>query len=86
MKEELKLKRNRYFTDKGNHTCALNFKTLEVCEYYRTYRFGTIETCVMADDSKDILYRRNSDGDTLIPGAWCPLSITKFPRKGTLNE
>jgi len=30
-------------------TCAIDFRTQEFCQFYRTRRFGTVETCQFAD-------------------------------------
>ena len=65
----------------GRPSCACDFATGEVCQYYRTQRFGTHETCILAPEEGRygaILQRRtDSNGvpknGTLIPGDWCPL-------------
>lgn len=65
----------RYTDQQGNPTCATNFETGEICEFYRTQRLGTHETCLFSDPDRRYqthLKRRISskgiEGDgTLIP-------------------
>lgn len=72
----------RYRDKDGNHTCATDFKTGEVCEFYRTQRMGTWETCLFSPADglpyHESMQRRTDeeagpDMGTLIPGAWCPV-------------
>lgn len=43
--------RFKVYRDKeGNPACVSNFEMGDVCEFYRTYRFGFNETCVFAPD------------------------------------
>lgn len=65
----------RYTDPDGNPTCAASFKTGEVCQFYRTQRLGTHETCLFAPESKGVhekTERRGNKG-SLIPQATCPL-------------
>jgi hypothetical protein len=68
-----------YFDSDGNRTCATNFENGSVCEYYRTQRFGTRETCVFAPREKkyaEQIRRRGDDGKgMLIPPDWCPIVV-----------
>lgn len=79
MSQEYVSLRFKVYRDKnGNMTCASNFETGDVCEFYRTYRFGCNETCVFAPDEgykgrPEDLERRNDGMGTLIPGNYCPL-------------
>lgn len=78
MKEKVSLEFERFRDSDGNSTCAYNFHTGEVCEFYRTQRFGSNETCLFAPESYkgigETLDRRGEDKlGTLIPGEWCPL-------------
>jgi len=60
----------RYRDRDGEPTCAADFLSHEVCEYYATSHFGTHEHCVLEANVQ--LVRRKLLG-TLIPGYWCPL-------------
>lgn len=65
------------FFDEGDRqpTCAINFSTHEHCQFYRTARFGSYETCLFAPEENErpgLLERRPNKGG-LIPGEWCPL-------------
>ena len=66
-----------FFDSDGNRTCAKDFKSGKVCAYYRTQRFGTIETCAFAPEQKkyaEQLQRRGNEGEgSLIPAKWCPI-------------
>jgi len=66
-----------YFDADGNRTCASNFKDGSFCKFYRTQRYGTIETCAFAHKQNkyaDQLQRRGENGiGSLIPGDWCPI-------------
>lgn len=78
MKETVQLTVNRYRTSEGKPTCACDFSKNEVCEFYRTQRFGMSETCLFAPDSyngyKENMNREGKDQlGFLIPGSWCPL-------------
>ena len=56
----------------GKPCCAANFKTGEVCPFYRTRTFGTKEICIFNDDV--LLRRRGEFGlGTLVPFAGCPV-------------
>jgi hypothetical protein len=76
-KETVTIKHTVYRDNDGNPTCAMNFENGEVCEFYRTYKFGFCETCVFAPDvwnGLPITLDRRDDGlGTLIPGSFCPL-------------
>ena len=72
----------RYRDAAGNPTCAVDFETGDVCQFYRTQRLGTGETCVFAETGTHSKYADNMDRrdgvqgpgmGTLIPGAWCPV-------------
>ena len=80
--EKVMIEYTRFRDTNGQPTCACNFGTGEVCDFYRVQRFGANETCLFAPDSGGglwvILVRRDAfDGvagqGSLIPGAWCPL-------------
>ena len=80
--EKVMIEYTRYRDSLGTPTCACNFQTGEVCEFFRLQRFGTQETCLFAPDNDGgiaaPLFRRlGSQGvvgnGTLIPGEWCPL-------------
>ena len=83
MKEEIKISFVRYRDSEGRPTCATNFETGEVCQFYRTQRFGCNETCIFAEENhrgigKNMMrrnsLRENTPGDgTLIPLKECPL-------------
>lgn len=72
----------RYRDKAGNPTCAVDFETGDVCQFYRTQRLGTGETCVFAETGAHSKFADNMerrDGvqgpgmGTLIPGDWCPV-------------
>ena len=46
-KKTITLKIDKYFTDDGKHTCALNFKTGDVCKFHGTKRMGTLDVCLL---------------------------------------
>ena len=80
MKEKITVEYERFRDFNGMPTCAANFQTGEVCQFYRTQRMGCHETCLFVPDRdanfKGILPRlkRRKDGiGTLIPASWCPL-------------
>ena len=57
------------FTDPhGNHTCASNFETNEICMFYGTSHFGTKEVCLATGQP----IGRIKDGFT-IPVEGCPM-------------
>jgi hypothetical protein len=63
-----------YVDKQGAPTCASNFETGEVCIFYRTTKFGAIETCSFADNSgryASPLERKNNGEGSLIPGKFC---------------
>lgn len=75
-----------FFDPEGNRTCAKDFQTGKVCKYYRTQKFGVLETCAFAPDGHkgylETLRRRGTDGSLygngmgyLIPGDWCPIEV-----------
>jgi len=70
-----------YHDSDGNMTCAKDFSTGEVCEFYRSQRFGTEETCLFAPSSvrySTTLKRRGDNGlGSLIPGDWCPIKVSE---------
>lgn len=61
-----------YKDDDGNPCCAKQFGTGEVCIFYRTAKFGLIETCAFLDTHVS-LKRRNEGIGTLIPCDKCIL-------------
>lgn len=61
----------RYRDSKGNPTCAKNFPKGEVCQFYRTARLGTEETCVFANGFE--MERRDEGKGYLIPLDNCPI-------------
>lgn len=64
----------RYFDKDDQPTCAINFKTGQVCIYYRTVRFGCSDTCIWFENPSSTYLRRRDKGDgSLIPHADCPL-------------
>ncbi len=63
------IKTQYLITEDGDHTCALDFRTGIVCEFYRTERYGTVDTCVFAG-AKEFLIRKDGTG-YLVPGRWC---------------
>ena len=83
-REDCKIDTVRFRDKEGNPTCAFNFYSANCyCEFYRTQKFGTDETCLFAPPGYKNTYmgeslerRKNENGDhlgTLIPGKWCPL-------------
>ena len=76
MKEQVTLTFDRYRDELGNPTCACNFTTGEVCEFYMTQRFGFDETCLHNGLTETMKRRDSPEGKGLgylIPGDWCPL-------------
>lgn len=85
MKKKVSIKVIAYFDNSKKPTCATDFRAGDVCQFYRTQRYGSNETCVFAPESeiswKGMLpsMRRRKDksgkdgNGTLIPGKWCPL-------------
>jgi hypothetical protein len=74
MKESISIKMTRIKDVDGNATCSCSIN--ETCEFFRTQRVGTIETCIFAPNDKRFstpLDRRKNGIGTLIPGVWCPL-------------
>lgn len=66
----------RYRDDDGNPTCAADFQNGRVCIFYRTQKFGCLETCVFADVDgwRRMPTRRRKGGEgTLVPLPTCPL-------------
>ena len=72
----------RYRDAAGNPTCAVDFETGDVCQFYRTQRMGVGETCVFAETASNSKYADNMmrrdgpqgpDMGSLIPGDWCPV-------------
>ena len=65
-----------YRDPEGNPTCARDFETGAVCQFYRTQRLGCHETCVFAAPSHkgitQAMERRGKLG-FLIPLPNCPL-------------
>lgn len=63
----------------GEPTCALDFRTGDVCRFYRSQRMGGNETCDFAPigDHRGYTEQMDRRGDggmgTLIPGHWCPV-------------
>ena len=62
---------------RGSPMCATDFNNGKVCQFYRTQRFGTIETCLFAPPgyrgmSESLPRSKNGQG-VLIPGGWCPI-------------
>ena len=76
MKETVTLEVVRYRDDSGQPTCAVNFDTGENCEFYRTQRMGTSETCIFAPEAgkhSAAMSRREFGLGSLEPGNWCPI-------------
>jgi hypothetical protein len=76
MREKITIDLYRLRDNEGNPTCIYNIGTKEVCEYYRTQRFGTWSTCIFAPIvQRGLGEHLESRGElgTLIPGKWCPL-------------
>jgi hypothetical protein len=80
--EKISIEYTRFRDINGQPTCACNFGTGEVCEFFRVQRFGSNETCLFAPDRGGglgvALFRRTDSkgvvgNGCLIPGAWCPL-------------
>jgi hypothetical protein len=74
MKESAMINTFRYIVD-GEQTCAENFVTGDFCEFLRTRRFGTHDTCLF-DPNADELERHPGLGFT-IPWTGCPLKEKK---------
>ena len=76
-KETVQVPLTRVRDANGQPSCACSFETGEICDFYRTQRFGFNETCLFAPDTLNgigsILQRRKNGEGTLIPGNWCPL-------------
>lgn len=70
------IKIDAYKDNQGNPCCARDFSTGEVCQFYRTVKFGCTDTCVFAEDG-DHLWRRKGGDGTLIPIKNCPVWKTK---------
>jgi len=47
MKKIVILKFTKYYTNDNKHTCALNFKTGDVCAFHGTRRMGTVDVCLI---------------------------------------
>lgn len=84
-KEEVALPVSRYRDREGNPTCAVDFRSGEVCPYLMGSNFGTREHCfwdLKRSESRKypLLKRRHGvtgPGDgTLIPQSKCPLWAT----------
>ena len=78
MQEKVNIECVRYKDKENNPTCACNFETGEVCQFYRTQRFGCNETCLFASEINyrgltEIIHRRGNGQGTLIPLENCPL-------------
>ena len=75
--EIISLPVKRYKDDQGNPTCAVDFETGEVCQFYITQRFGCHEGCLLSEQHKgpfQAMHRRGNDGGgTLIPLKDCPV-------------
>jgi len=75
MKEVFDLPVLRYRSKDNDITCAANFKTGEVCQFYMTSNFGTKELCFFDEDNR--LFRRDhvtgKGHGSLIPCKKCPL-------------
>ena len=66
----------RYYDADGNPTCAADFPTGKVCQFYTTQRFGCNETCLFAGNFgkyRETLGRRKGGDGTLIPINSCPV-------------
>ena len=61
-----------YIDKEGNPSCANNFNTGEVCEFYLTSNFGTKEHCFFAKDGS-LLERRALGLGSLIPSRYCKI-------------
>ena len=64
-----------YRDREGNPTCAKDFTTGAVCQFYRTQRMGCHETCVFAENAGRYAASmlRRGDIGSLIPLNTCPL-------------
>jgi hypothetical protein len=75
-KELSTIRVTKYRDDLGRPTCALNFKTGDVCEFFRTQRFGTIDTCLFAEQQykyRESQLRYNNGNGHTIPLNNCPI-------------
>ena len=74
--EYIKTMQTTAYVDKdGFPTCANDFTTGKVCEFYRTKKMGCLEVCLF--DLETPLERRKGGCGTLIPGDACRLRKTK---------
>lgn len=75
----------KYRDDKGRPTCARNFNTGEVCQFYRTQRFGLNDTCLFSDMSGRYwrtMDRYDNSFGYLIPLDNCPLWKDEINQEG----
>jgi len=67
----------RYRDPEGRPTCALSFNTEEVCKFFRTQKFGTVDTCLFAEQYykyNESQQRYNDDiYGYMIPLSNCPV-------------
>ena len=57
----------------GKRTCASNFFDIDgVCPFFRTFSFGTKETCLFANNNETIERDNNGKGFLITP-KWCPI-------------
>ncbi len=70
--EIVEVKIRRYYKD-NEPTCAINFKADEVCQFYRSIKFGTKDTCLFAPQGSFLIELGRGDKGFLKPGSWCPV-------------
>jgi len=93
VKDQRSITVTRYFTPKGEPTCASLFARKEgavnaVCEFYRTQKLGCHETCLFAPGISAGLQARLRrrgihESGYLIPGSFCMLFSKKELAKCT---
>ncbi len=79
------IKTRIFFDADGNRTCAVDFSKGLVCDFFRSQRFGSHETCLFAPEAgkySERLERRgpcnknivgSPNAGSLIPGKFCPI-------------
>lgn len=71
--ESITVSYKRFSTEDNKPTCALNFRTKDVCVFYRTQNFGQTEFCLFTGNK---IFRQNEGGKEIghtIPTPDCPL-------------
>lgn len=78
MKKFVAIEVAKYFTEKGVHVCATDFQSGDVCQFYRTRKFGQEEVCIADAVWSRLEREKGPDGKEgtgfLIPGPRCPLA------------